>query len=288
MKKITVFTVLVLILLIGCKMKKEEENKVGESITYSNLVDDESQMELKKYLENAGIDIEKIESFLNDVNDFNKTVGNVSLVEKGYKTANVEEIEYDEITMLEKWESKYPDSHGHNCRITSFRLLEDFIKIKNPVIEDDGMLFFDKDTLRKQKNLLNKEDREFLSLFSYIPTEDTNKIDVHLKNLKENWKKKGIEFTNNKISVISVIFNTNIEEKSTTSQLFVGHIGLLFENKDKKLVFLEKLSFSTPYQMTIFDNRKKLKEYIMSMYDVDKNEKTAPPFIMENGELLKW
>lgn len=278
MKKLILF--IIMILFISCVNNKEK-------ITYSNLVDDMSQQELKSYLENAGIDTKKIEDFLNDVNEFNTIIENVSLVKEGYKTVEMDKIEYDEVEMLKKWEEKYPEDHGHNCRITSFRLLEDFIKIKNPIIEEDTMLFYDKDTLRKNPDLLNKNDEEFLSFFAYIPTEDTKDVNIHVKRLKENWDKKGVEFINDKISLISIVFNTNIEEEATTSKLFIGHIGILFENKDKKLVFLEKLSFSTPYQMTVFENREKLNEYIMKMYDTDKNERIAPPFIMENDKLME-
>lgn len=35
--------------------------------------------------------------------------------------------------------------------------------------------------------------------------------------------------------------------------------------KDKKLLFVEKLSFSLPYQVLKFDNRKQLKNYLMGI-----------------------
>ena len=52
--------------------------------------------------------------------------------------------------------------------------------------------------------------------------------------------------------------------------------------KDKKLLFVEKLSFSPPYQVLKFDNRKQLKNYLMGMYDTSWGQEEAKPFIMEN------
>ena len=52
--------------------------------------------------------------------------------------------------------------------------------------------------------------------------------------------------------------------------------------KDKKLLFVEKLSFSLPYQVLKFDNRKQLQNYLMGMYDTSWGQEEAKPFIMEN------
>ena len=67
-----------------------------------------------------------------------------------------------------------------------------------------------------------------------------------------------------------------------TNELFIGHAGVLVPTKDKKLLFVEKLSFSLPYQVLKFDNRKQLKNYLMGMYDTSWGQEEAKPFIMEN------
>lgn len=56
--------------------------------------------------------------------------------------------------------------------------------------------------------------------------------------------------------------------------------------KDKKLLFVEKLSFSLPYQVLKFDNRKQLKNYLMGMYDTSWGQEEAKPFIMENTKTV--
>lgn len=256
------------------------------TLTYSNLVDQQSQQELKAYLVEYGVSEQVVDQFLEDVQSFNETIQYVDLVKEGYRTIDTLSPEYDEAAMIEKWDTIFPNENGHNCRITSFRLLGEFIDFKNPSIDDDTMLFIDKDSLDHYDSLKGINKQHFLSLFSYVPTKDTQDVAVHVEKLKENWKSKGITFKNDKIQLISVIFNTNIEELPTTSKLFVGHVGILFENKDGKFVFLEKLSFSTPYQMIIFESKDELNRYIMTMYDVDENQPIAAPFIMENDQLL--
>ena len=68
------------------------------------------------------------------------------------------------------------------------------------------------------------------------------------------------------------------------TQALAGYTCLLYTSptKDKKLLFVEKLSFSLPYQVLEFDNRKQLKNYLMGMYDISWGQEEAKPFIMES------
>ena len=83
-----------------------------------------------------------------------------------------------------------------------------------------------------------------------------------------------------KASLITVVFHSSFGENE--NELFIGHAGVLVPTKDKKLLFVEKLSFSLPYQVLKFDNRKQLKNYLMGMYDISWGQEEAKPFIMEN------
>ena len=68
-----------------------------------------------------------------------------------------------------------------------------------------------------------------------------------------------------------------------------GHtdmVRILIPGKNGKLLFVEKLSFSLPYQVLRFDNRKQLNRYLMSMYDTQWGQDSARPFVMENTQLL--
>ena len=54
-----------------------------------------------------------------------------------------------------------------------------------------------------------------------------------------------------------------------------------------KLFFVEKIAFQEPYQLTVFNNRIELNDYLMLRYDTNVGQSMAKPFIMENDELMK-
>ncbi|QPK93995.1 DUF4300 family protein [Actinomyces sp. zg-332] len=280
----------VLFIATGCsnveKTVESTSNPIKPSLTYSNLVDKDSQDQLRKYLKKADIADEKIESLLKDINEYNKLVGDkVGLVKTGFKTINSFSPIYEDDKIAEIWQNQ--GLVGYNCRITTFRLLSDFIKVKNPKIDDTSMLFSDKEAIETSNVIPKEQENNFYSLFSYISTDDTDKVQTHLKAQQDSWRDKGVSFENKNASVISVVFNTNIEEKQDTAQLFIGHIGILLKGDNGEYIFLEKLSFTDPYQMLIFKNKQEVNDYLVTKYDNDTVSKTAPPFIMENANLMK-
>lgn len=282
---ILLVTLILLIALTGCSNKpvnKTEEYK--KSLTYSNLADSSSQDEVRKAMELAGIATENIDSFLQDVNNFNSTIEEKGLVEDGFTTIDSLEPEYDLIAIQEMWDAKNPEFIGYNCRITSYDLMKDSIYIGKPDTKNASWLIFDENALENSpKKLFNQaEQEEFQTLYSFIPTENTKDISNHVKKVKEDWKRKEIEFSDkDKKSLISVFFHD--EE----GYLFIGHSGVLIPTEDGKLLFLEKLTFQAPYQAVKFDNRIELNDYLMNKYDVSWDQPTAKPFIMENDQLLE-
>jgi hypothetical protein len=73
------------------------------TLTYSNLVDEASQNEVRMAMESAGILSENIDSFFEDVNRFNSAVEEVSLVEEGFVTVDNLEPEYDWLASYLYW-----------------------------------------------------------------------------------------------------------------------------------------------------------------------------------------
>lgn len=274
-----------MITLTGClnqSVNKTEEYK--KSLTYSNLADSQSQNEVKEAMESAGIKSENIDSFFQSVDYFNNTVEKKGLTIDGFTTIDNLNPEYDQLTMQEMWDAKNPQFIGYNCRITSYGLMKDSISIGKPNTKNASWLFFDEEALENSpEELFTPSEKEgFETLFSYIPTEDTKDISVHVKKVKEDWESKEITFLNkDKRSFISVFFHD--EE----GYVFIGHSGVLIPTEDGKLLFLEKLSFQEPYQAVKFDNRIELNDYLMNKYDVSWGQPTAKPFIMENDELLE-
>lgn len=254
------------------------------SLTYSNLLDHTSQDEVRKAMRSAEIPTKSIDFFFEEVNDFNSIIEGTSLVEHGFTTIDSLEPDYDWITMLEMWDAENPIFLGYNCRITTYDLMKDSIHIGKTDTKNASWLVFDENAIENNpKELFNSaEHEEFQTLLSFIPAENTKDIFVHLKKVQEDWKNKEIEFDDKgKSSIISVFFH------DYEDYLFIGHMGVLIPTDDGKLLFIEKLSFQAPYQAVKFDDRIDLNDYLMNKYDISRNQPTAKPFIMENGQLLE-
>lgn len=260
------------------------EQEYKTTLTYSNLVDRKSQDEVRKAMESAGFLSKNIDSFFQDVNRFNSAVEEVSLVEEGFVTVDNLEPEYDWVELMEKWDAEYPTFIGYNCRIVSYDLMKDAIDIGKVDTRNSDWMVFDENALEYNpiEVFTKEEHQDFKSLFSYVPTELTKDVSLHLENVKEDWKSKEIEFSDaDKRSIISVFFHD--EE----GYLFIGHMGVLIPSQNGELLFIEKLSFHQPYQAVKFDNRTELNDYLMNKYDISWGQETAKPFIMENDQLLQ-
>ena len=84
--------------------------------------------------------------------------------------------------------------------------------------------------------------------------------------------------------MISVFVFSNIDEDS--NELFIGHTGLLFNMEDGRYMLVEKLAFTAPYQVVIFENKNDLYDYLMELYDFSNDEYPIKPIIFENDKVL--
>ena len=269
---------------------KAASNKTPKKPTfyYSNLADKKSRAKLDKLMDQAGIYSKRQDIFWAHVNQFNKAVPKKMLVQTMTKY-DPNKPKYDSYDMQEKWQKKYPDYLGQNCRLTSYTLMGNQIDVKNKNIIRGRLLMFDKDAAATdpwvKQNKIKKRWwlKDFVKTYSYVPTKATKNVKTHVAAVEKDWKKRGITFKkNSKASVINIFFHDNIDGNN----IFVGHTGVLFTDKDD-LWFLEKIAFQEPYQLIKFKNRSQLNYYLMDKYDVEEGQPTAAPFIMENGHLMK-
>lgn len=218
---IQIISFFVLPAFIGCTESKQNKNSTNHpepvrKITYSNLLDKETQEELAKAMTDAGISPKNIVSFLQNVNQFNLAIEHKGLVEKGFFISDTLCPCYDEAMMQKMWDEKYPDFLGFNCRITSFDLLRDFVTVEHPAQECPMMLVFDEGALDNcGRMLFSIEERKiFRNLFSNIPTSYGKDINEHLTNVRKNWQSKGIRFIHKndprKASLISIVMHSAI------------------------------------------------------------------------------
>lgn len=284
-----------LALFTGCGNNKQKNSHTSDrfscgNIAYSNLLDKPTQDKVAKAMTDAGISPENIVSFFQNVNQFNEAIEGNGLVKSGFAKLDTVSPPYDKATMQTIWEEKYPDFIGYNCRITAFSLLSDFITVERPADKCPETLIFDERAIDHcGRTLFSSEERQaFRSLFGAIPTPYEKDLDKHLKNIRNDWRSKGIRFIHKndttKASLISVVMHSAITPDE--SFLFVGHTGVLLPLGDK-LLFVEKLAFQEPYQAIVFNNRSELNDYLMEQYDIEWNQPTASPFLIENDELLE-
>lgn len=283
MKRILIFlTVALSILLVSCQGNPSSDNNTGEGdgspgvreenkILFSNMSGGDSAEEVKSILK-AHLNSGNVDRFMEGVAAYNEAI------EKTGLTADFEkkpQPEYDLEKTGELWAAKKGGFIGTNCRINTFMLLKDDIEIKEGE-SDDSLLFLDRDAIRAEHLFSGEETERFNRLFSRVKTENTKDIRVHGEKMREHFSDIGF---NEGAKMLSVVLHDNLDG----DYLFIGHAGVLAENKGKYL-FVEKLSFEEPFQAVKFDRKEDCFRYLFSKYGHYHDETTAKPFIMENGE----
>lgn len=287
MKKI--YAILLMILFFtGCNKNTNAEipQNDGKKLVYNNLLNKKSKEDLKSIMQASDIDYKNIDRFFKQVEFFNKNVSKELLIDRDYENADKIK-EYDVYAMQDELFKKHPEFTGTNCRITTFGLVGDKIDIentKNPnlsVVEIDNTSFSSDLVPTLEKNEIEK----FNKFYSAIPTENKNDQNFQIKKIKDFWKENGITFPNNKnYSVISVFVFSNIDKN--TNELFIGHTGVLFHMNDGRYMLVEKLAFTAPYQVVIFENKDNLTDYLMELYDSSNEEYPIKPIIFEDDKVL--
>ena len=280
LKKFALTLAALALLLTGCSAA--EKPRVQIKPTYSNLTEESVRLDLDSLMNSAGIPGYSRRVFFDHVDQINAVAGPERLT-NGFTP--VGEVLYDPYELQTDWETAYPDFMGYNCRITAFSLYGSFLGFpQEPMILGEEMTMFDQLALESDPSA-GIALEGFRAFYATVPTELKQDRDFQAGVWLDSWQDRGIAFPeNDKVSLISVVFHSDLDDPST---LFIGHTGLLFPTPDGELWFLEKLSFQEPYQLVVFGNRQQLSSYLMEKYDVDENQPVARPFILENDSLLQ-
>lgn len=286
MKKKILIVLVAILGLSACKDENIPQNN-DYKLLYNNLITEKSQKDLKSIMKESDISQGKIDRFFEQVNFFNTNVDNSLLVENDYKKAN-EIPDYDVYAMQDQLFEKYPEFAGINCRITTFGLVSDKIKVANEAKANRSAVEIDNSSFNNPPvaTLEDSEISKFNKFYSAIKTSNTGDSKVHLEKIKDFWQENGISFPDNdKYSLISVYVFSSLDEDE--NELFVGHTGLLFPLEDGRLMLVEKLAFTSPYQAVIFKDKQDLYDYLMKLYDFSSEAYPAKPLIFENSKLLE-
>ena len=262
-----------------------QEKKAVYSVNY--LLDEDSQRQLDQVFAAAGISAGRRDVFWHHVRQVNSCDGFKEL-KPGWHNQSPAALPYDPYELQDAWTAAYPGFPGYNCRITAFSLMGDFIDITDTSAYNDLNLFMDIEALESDPSALIKADDmdRFKTLYSTYATENTKNIKKHVGVVQKAWKKAGITFRENpKASLISIYFHDQFSEDE--NELAIGHTGVLFDLGGDGLLFVEKLAFQEPYDVIQFKSRQELADYMMKKYDLNQNQPTARPFIMENDRLME-
>ncbi len=278
---VSVILVFVVILLASCGKADlpDSENEVGTG--YSNLVDSNVQSELKNILLSCNVPKNTVDMFFDDLNEYNETVENTTLVLSGYEAFDLSPVSYDEDKLDELWRKKYPVFMGYNCKLTAFLLYKDFVSSKKAVseAENEMSMIFELSPEEAQTHFFKADRALFNTLYQPIEISSDMTQQECIDKLKSSWNEYGVTFGETvKIKHITVY----TEDDYPKFHLEPVHAGLLF-NQDGKLYFLEKLSFVKPYQYSVFVNEEDLYKYLKNLFGEDKKLF----IVMKNAETIE-
>ena len=112
------------------------------------------------------------------------------------------------------------------------------------------------------------------------------KCDIIFKRLTEDlvkrhkWKKHKIRLDSENTSLISIVMEDPLSKKA-----FVGHSGLLID-KGGYFLFVEKLAFEQPYQVTKLKTFNQLTELLSSREEYSSGDNEEPAVICINDNVI--
>lgn len=249
-----------------------------ESPSLSNMASDESLSFVEDALKAALASdndpaAASVDEFTAMVKDYNQTVGEENLIsdfkEDLHPIYDVGKL----IKNRDKADKNFPDT---NCRINSFLLAADNMKVQKAGEADDELLFMDMEKIKEGKIFDEERTETFKKFFGRVPTGDSKDPKVHGKVMEEYFRDWSFPANANLISVV-------INDKLDGDYLFIGHIGVLVPI-DGGYLFVEKISFEEPYQAIKFKEKAQVYEYLKDKYKDYTDPDTAPPFIIDNGK----
>ncbi len=274
MKKIFLFLIICL-LICSCSKNiktKKDNYKIGYS---SNLLNENDRKDLKNIFDKNKIS--NIDLFFKWVNDFNLEE-DMGCGLKNWDKTNT--FVYNDANCSNRYEKNHNKSDG-DCRITAYALLQNLIRIDSTEKEYGTYLMFDIDVLENNENYktINNNQLSFVNLFNEMDTSNIKKEDY--KNVFPNkLKSHNFKIESDKVSLISIIFHD-----SDFNTLYVGHAGVLI-NLDDKYLFIEKIAFEQPYQISVIKNKEELISLFKNRTSYFGDESAKGPFIYENDRLL--
>jgi len=170
-----------------------------------------------------------------------------------------------------------------NCRLTAFSLIQNVVETSKDEDSNDTWLMFDVEALNtvEQFKTCEEKKKDFVTLFHSIDVSDEDTLRKQEAKIVETLKSRHIQLKTDTISIVSVYLH--VPEENIR---FAGHTGLLVNTEDGYLYF-EKYSNIAPFQATKFQNKKQVKEYLLSRPDLYGDGSELDPIVTINDEILR-
>lgn len=261
------------IILSNGNMYYNETLKPGYS---TNITTEEDKENLKNILKDNNIS--NVDILFNWIDEFNKEEDQGCGIKNWEKT---EKFIYDQYACANRYEKNHEISDG-NCRLTAYTLIQNRLITDKKKKDTEGTyLMFDIDVIENNNNYkIVKDNYEaFITLYDEIDISKIKKEELK-EALPNKWKEYGIKVRKDNVSLISVVM---YDEYSKV--LFIGHTGILLKLKDKYM-FIEKIAFEQPYQISILKSKADLKNIFKARPTYFGSPNEPGPFIYENDKLL--
>ncbi len=277
----------------------------SQEIFVSNL---NSSVELEELQKAFGSEPINPGPMFKNIRNFNKWAGNKAGLSLGW--IDLKDIEYNFEEISKNWEKNSPDFQDINCRLSAFSFIEPLITV-TPLLSSSNLnssvqsgqventldyhtyLMMDVDAIETNPALepIKPEINKFISVFNPVSTKEVYEFSskalgrevTELSNdalyflFTEAWEKRGVQFPEGNLSLISVIM-----EDKESQVLFVGHTGILMEYQDG-YVYFEKPAPSTPYQVFRFKDLEQLKSELLSRKAFYEKEGAQEPLLYKNN-----
>lgn len=141
-----------ILLMTGCANTKSETKDTKEltKLTYSNLIDEKTQNEIRDILIENKIDKKQADYFIKLVKNYNgkSDINKLKTSKQGFTSIKTQQVPYDEVYLDEKWDPNKLNYMDFNCRLTAFSIFKNYIKSEDKFTGDSTRLVFDKDAIK--------------------------------------------------------------------------------------------------------------------------------------------
>lgn len=289
---ITCTVVLSMLLFIGGCGSQSVDDELQVSpydAVYSNLLDLESQEVLRVALKNSGVQKNYVEALLESIVKYNNATGSVLPVQNGFEVfAENTAYSYDNSKLEKKWKKKYNNLTGRkNCRITAFEAMGSLILYDSSFRVTETMMLIETQELSVFQS--DSDIEKFSALFNGIETAQDISATTQEERIKEYWRQCGIGFEENgNASLISIWFNgPDIHSDVDRHVLHCGHAAVMIHTENDGVLLLEKLSYTSPYQLIKFPSEDQALRYIVDFNCVEIDESGIIPVVFVNDHVLR-